>query len=168
MDCKCDVCTSACRKKPGWFKPGEVAKAAALLNMSEQAFFDRYVSIDYYCMGNDFIFVLAPATLKIEPRALYPLNPTGECRFLQNGLCSIHDAKPYECGWYDHTQTDEVVLKNEHLSVALAWKGHQDEIERLLGRKPEVEIPSERQQLDFMLDMLCNSLGIFTKQRRAL
>ncbi len=65
MECRCQNCQSACRRRPGWFAPGEVAKAASLLNMSEQEFFDKHVGVDYYApdgTNKEAVFVLAPIT----------------------------------------------------------------------------------------------------------
>jgi hypothetical protein len=40
MDCQCAICKRACERKPGWFAPGELTKAAQLLGMNEKEFFD--------------------------------------------------------------------------------------------------------------------------------
>lgn len=60
-------------------------------------------------------------------------------RLFKDGKCSIHAEKPHECKIYDHTLSSEDVDKN-HEAVAMEWKDHQDEVERLLGCKPSVDV----------------------------
>lgn len=157
MECTCYKCTAACHNRPGWFRPGEVAKAAALMGMSEKAFFDMFVSVDYYVDGDKFLFVLAPATVNTKPGDVYPFDPHGKCRLLEQGLCDIHEAKPFECAFYDHTKPYDV-LEKRRFELVLEWQDHQDEIERLLGRKPEVEIPDSLEQLTFLTDTLLRGM----------
>jgi hypothetical protein len=90
MNCKCNVCQSACKKRPGWFAPGEVAKAAELMGMTPKEFFDKYICVDFYFNTDDpekSIFVLTPATNRAEPGKEYPFNPHGTCVFFKDGLC---------------------------------------------------------------------------------
>lgn len=153
IECSCDNCVSACKKKPGWFAPGEIKPAADLLGMSEKDFFDKYLSVDYWGKPDSWLFVLSPATLNATPGKEFPLDPTGQCVFLtEDGKCSIHEAKPYECKSYDHRnkEEDREQFSNQHLSVAEAWVPHKDYITSLLGREPEVSPPSPLEMLQFL------------------
>ncbi len=143
--CACPVCTSACTYRPGWFAPGEVAKAAALLGLSEQDFFDRYLGVDFWLPDdsrNEEIAVLAPATTHGVPGQEYPYDPRGCCVFFHDGRCQIHAAKPVECAVYHHdfTQTDHMALR--HLLLDW-WKEEVSEVIRLLGREPVAPEPTE-------------------------
>lgn len=141
IECSCEVCVSACRKKPGWFLPEEIKPAAELLGLSEKDFFDKYLSVDYYGNTDGFLFVLAPATENSEPGKEYPLEPGGRCIFLdEDNKCQIHAAKPYECKSYDHrgSQSSQDDAKDNHKAVAEAWVPHLWKIKELLGRDPEV------------------------------
>lgn len=158
MDCQCDICKSACEKRPGWFMPGEVAKAAELLEMSEQDFFQQYVAVDYWITGEDggvpgAIFTLSPIVTSARGGEEYPFDPHGSCVFYRDGKCAIHAVKPHGCAWYDHTKSEEEGTVNQH-KIRDAWKGHQDDIVRLLGREPEVPQPSIGEIMTFMFGML--------------
>ena len=145
IECSCEECTSACHRKPGWFLPEEIKPAAALLGITEQEFFNEYLSVDYYGSSHDaegneipngFMFVLSPATDKSQPGDIFPFDPSGTCVFLKDNKCSIHSAKPFECKVYDHRH---LVSTEVHKHVAEAWLEHKNKIVELLGREPEVE-----------------------------
>jgi len=160
IECSCTDCVSACKKKPGWFAPGEIKPAADLLGMSEEKeFFDKYLSVDYWGNPDSWMFVLSPATLNATPGQEFPLDPTGQCVFLkEDGKCSIHEAKPYECKSYDHrkkeSEADLEQASKQHLSVAEAWASHKDYIANLLGREPEVSPPNPLEMLQFLFSMV--------------
>lgn len=145
IECSCRDCASACYKKPGWFLPEEIKPAADLLGLTEEQFFHRYLSVDYFGLPNEFLFVLSPATENSQPGEMFPFDPTGMCIFLKNGKCGIHAAKPFECKLYDHRK--KIMSKEEsdkstegHLAVAEAWVPHKEYIAKLLGREPSVEV----------------------------
>ena len=129
-ECKCDSCKSACQFKPGWFIPGEVKKAAKFMKLSEKEFFDKYLGIDFW-VGEDEIFVLAPATLSMSPGEVYPYNPKGQCIFFKDGLCEIHEVKPFECR--ELNCNDLNVTESRHEKVSQLWntKENQEYIEFL-------------------------------------
>lgn len=131
----CHQCQSACAHKPGWFLPGEAEKAAELVGMTFQEFFDAHLAVDWYVDDTD-TFLLSPAIAGEEAGTEFPGNPHGRCVFYQEGRCTIHAAKPFECREYVHTETDS---GTRHEDVAKAWEDHQDQIEELLGREPESE-----------------------------
>lgn len=82
--CRCRACIECCRRDPGWFLPEEVAHAAAYLNLSEGEFIKKFCTEHVL----DDAIVISPAT-KPGKKA---------CIFLsKDGLCEIHEAKPYEC-----------------------------------------------------------------------
>lgn len=138
IECSCHTCVQACLKKPGWFAPGEIKPAADLLGMTEEDFFKKYLSVDYWTNPDANLFVLSPAIVGETPGQEFPLEPTGKCVFLTDeGKCSIHAAKPYECRSYDHRQKRDD-SNSEHLAVAESWVPHKDYISKLLGREPEI------------------------------
>ena len=137
-DCTCDVCKGACTFKPGWFMPDEIEKVAEYLGLSLQELFDTKIGVDWWVDDED-IFVLAPATINMSAGEEYPANPIGQCAFYENGLCSIHPVKPFECKKYHHTEQSAV--NERHKSVADAWEKHQKQIVDLLGREPIAEEP---------------------------
>jgi len=133
--CSCDDCQAACKFKPGWFLPGEAEKAAELLGMEFDEFFQKYLSVDWW-VSSDNIYVLAPSNERSTPGGMYASNPKGACVFYQENKCAIHAAKPYECRMSLHTSTSDE-LSNRHREVSEAWQDHQDEVEVALGYKPD-------------------------------
>ena len=136
---------NACEHKPGWFKFGEPEKAAALLSLNLEDFFKKYISVDWWEASPD-VFLLAPATSRSEPGSEYPGNPTGRCIFLENGLCKIHAAKPYECLMELHG--DPPKETQAHKADAMkTWDNEaaQQQVEQLLGHEP---ISSEYSMFD--------------------
>ena len=140
MDCSCKNCQNACRRKPGWFKPGEAEKVASFLGLSLEELFKKSLAIDYWVETNTFI--LAPAT-KSEtgglPGNVYSYFGKGECVFFKNGLCSIHDVKPFECRELFHDPI--IVSQQKHEEVSIVWRTeeNQKQIEQLYGDKPEIQ-----------------------------
>ena len=151
--CNCDTCCSACTYKPGWFAPGEVAKAALFLDMTSQEFFNTYLAVDWYetSKNADAIFILAPAITKISPGGMYPANPKGQCVFYKENKCSIHPAKPSECRNYSHDDSHEDTEKY-HKIIANEWKNNQQEILDLYPH-PRVEEPDMVDMFDLLFDI---------------
>jgi Fe-S-cluster containining protein len=146
-DCSCQSCVNACQHKPGWFAPGEAEKAAELLGMDFQTFFDTKLVADYWLEHeNDLegaltedVFCLSPAWIGSDPGEEAPFNLKGVCVFLTDGKCSIHDAKPRECRSYLHDQPEDESDFCKH-GIVLEWATKQNQITELLGRKP---VPSD-------------------------
>lgn len=135
-DCTCDKCSAACVNKPGWFLPGEAERAAAHLGIPLVQFFRDHLGVDWR-EGEPTTFVLAPALTTMEPGTEYPGDPQGRCVFLgEDGLCTIHPVKPFECREYLHDQA-RAETQARHEQVADAWKDYQQQIKDLLGREPE-------------------------------
>lgn len=133
FECTCDSCKAACSRKPGWFLPKEVEKAAKHMELSLQEFFNQYLGVDWWVRDSP-IFILAPALIGEDPGTEYPGDPQGKCVFFNaEELCNIHPVKPYECA---QLTCHEDKSSDRHEKVAMAWKDHQPQIIKLLGRKP--------------------------------
>ena len=133
FECACDQCVSACRRKPGWFKPGELEKAAALLGLTPQEFFDKHAAVDWWENWNEAdTQLLAPSLAHAHAGGMYPENPTGRCSLLdENDRCMIHEAKPYECAQLSHDDTvDEISTR--HAAVARTWRDQQSRVRLFL------------------------------------
>lgn len=154
IECECDVCTSACHKKPGWFLPEEIKPAADFLGLTEKEFFDQFLAVDYYCRTEDSEtkFVLSPININSTPGEMFPFYPEGQCIFLKDNKCSIHSAKPFECKIYDHREKESSV--DSHLAVAKAWEPYKEKIAQLLGREPSIEGEMAENPLQFLFDAL--------------
>lgn len=134
--CTCKECKSACTHKPGWFLPGEAEKAALFLGMPLQEFFETKLGVDWW-EGKQPIFILAPGMKGKETGTEYPGDPRGTCVFYEKGLCTIHSVKPFECRESIHNHDPG----ERHNAIAKTWntKENQQQIEEVLGRKPQTE-----------------------------
>lgn len=154
MDCECNLCQDACKYRPGRFAPGEVAKAATALGMTPKAFFDAFVGVDWYHpegKGNEYTFMLAPATDKSTPGSEYPFDPRGQCVFFRDGKCSIHATKPAECRFFDHEKS-HAEIRAFLDGLVQAWSGAKQEIVQLLGREPVRVEPSAMDRFSMMAE----------------
>ena len=78
-----------CKERPCWGTPDEIEK------IIEAGYADKLME-DYWA-GSPDIYLAAPAIRRYEGRRA-PFMPIGECAFLENDLCILHDAglKPLE------------------------------------------------------------------------
>jgi len=147
--CACDACRAGCERIPGWFLPGEMEQAAALLGLDPAEFFRRHVTVDYWADVERPVFVLRPRVVTENGGAVAPFASSfGQpCGFYVGGRCAIHAAKPYECAVAHHDGIDG----GTHEAVTGAWAGHQDAVASWMGRAPDVPIMN-------MLDLLSAGL----------
>ena len=136
MQCSCEVCTSACSYNPGWFLPGEVERLAEFLECSVQEVFDVFLCANYWIEDEGQTYVLAPLTTEDQHRAggKASFSKRGDCIFLHEGLCQIHEVKPHECAWFDHRRSTSESA-NKHEFIKEMWKNQQDQIKQLLNGK---------------------------------
>lgn len=105
--------------------------------MTLQELFDKHLSVEWWedMRGCESSFVLAPAIAgNHDEGGMASYDPKGRCGFLKDGRCSIHEAKPFECRAYVHTDTKDIV-KERHKAVAWAWfkPEHQEQLRELNG-----------------------------------
>ena len=107
--CRCERCISACRRDPGRLVPADVKRIAAFLKLSEGELLAGYLVRIAGGGKNGHIHFLAPAKLKAGrylavPGSTVPdyyAHENGRCVFLtEEGLCCIHEVKPFECAAY--------------------------------------------------------------------
>lgn len=137
-DCSCKSCQGKCERRPGWFLPGEAEKAAALKGLSLEEFFKRYLAVDWWeGSGDREILIISPANTSITSGKMFSQNPIGQCIFLKEGLCDIHEAKPYECKSASCSSIDKKSnedVYNDHKAVAKSWIQHQEQVKSLLKK----------------------------------
>ena len=135
MECKCNRCKNACKNKPGWFIPEQIPKLLeyfSVLNIRE--LFKNGFAIDWWVDDNDDILVLAPQIIG-NSNIEYPKNPHGVCVFYKNGICSIHNIKPFECYEYMHSDENRTIEDRKE-KIKEEWK----ESKLLLEFKGEIII----------------------------
>lgn len=118
-----------CSSSPGWFAPGEIEAAAALLGLAPDAFVRTYCVIDAWDLPEGRVEVFAPLKLARDGSpALPPLSRAdgwyrllrGACVFFEGGGCRIYAARPAECRAYLCTNPPEQNLSHEQL--ARRWR----------------------------------------------
>ncbi|MBD5636139.1 MAG: hypothetical protein IAI49_16850, partial [Candidatus Eremiobacteraeota bacterium] len=88
-----------------------------------------YLSVDWWEAGDE-LYVLSPAVVGGNPGGMFSFDPRGQCVFFSNGRCEIHEAKPFECRAYTHTN-DYDGVQSRHRYIANEWADHQDEVKAL-------------------------------------
>lgn len=139
-ECTCATCQQGCTNTPGWFRPGEAEKAAKLMGLSMQKFFDTHLGVNWWVGDGRNTYVLAPALVDHPAGEEYPGNPKGTCVFFKDGRCAIHAAKPFDCSHgnlCDKTDAAKAEDVKARAKTVRLWKRQQAQIRRLLGRKPE-------------------------------
>jgi Fe-S-cluster containining protein len=138
MECSCDRCQNFCRHKPGWFTPDQIEPLARQLSIRIDELFRRYLTIDAALIDDHgqmkAIYVLAPAIMGKKPGAISDPSDRGTCVWLDGGACRIHEAKPRECGFVDHSTTpaDGDLMRASILKRWIPYKGF---IQQLYGKK---------------------------------
>ncbi len=104
-----------CRQNPGWFAPGEMEKAAELLDMDPDEFVRTYCVIDGAEVDGETVHVFAPLKLGRDGKPLrepasmadrvYKMFP-GPCIFFDGQGCGIYGARPVECRKYNCTNKE--------------------------------------------------------------
>jgi Fe-S-cluster containining protein len=142
-DCSCAACKAACSHKPGWFRPRDIPKLAKLLRMTEAQLVRERLAIDYWAASpSRAVFVLAPANASCKPGEVYPFDPRGRCTFLtDDGRCSIHAAKPYECREALHSDSDDLVVSRKK-RIVREWRTAKGYLRTLLGFEPKMPEPT--------------------------
>ena|SRR3990167_1317919 len=114
--CCCKICSAACHVKPGRFLPGEAEKVAKHFGVDLRTLFYTRLSAE----DMEGVLVLLPAQY-VE----------GPCLFLENGRCSIHEVKPYECRehWHGEDRGEPVARRAR---IREAWEPHRQQVEDLL------------------------------------
>jgi Fe-S-cluster containining protein len=123
-----------CKSSPGWFAPGEVEAAAALLELAPDEFARRYLIIDSVELDGERVEVFAPVKLdRLGEPALPPLSRAdrlyrflrGQCVFYGADGCGIYAARPLECRQYVCTNAPED--NPSHVAIARLWRPTDNE-----------------------------------------
>ena len=144
-ECFCSTCVDACKVRPGRFLPKEVKQVAKLLNISEKELFETKLAVDHDTVEvsnkNKEVYILSPAIDTSEPGGMYPFYPIGRCIFLKNDRCEIHQAKPFECREYIHSDSNDSISERSDI-VLRAWynKENQLYIKKLLGEHLKINL----------------------------
>jgi len=173
-ECSCPECISYCRKRPGWFRPQEIAPLAEFLDLIIEETFQKYLILDWW--GEDKIYLLSPVKdfdkllyskdpLKRELASLYlesnellgrDCDRAGSyasfayafvhapCVFLRGEKCSIYPARPFECKVTWHE--NDKSIKNIRKLIAGEWK--QSKLLERLDLFDEFKRPVSRKNYD--------------------
>jgi hypothetical protein len=107
--CSCSECISACLNDPGRLVPQDLPGLSRFLKISVAELEKEYLVRVPVTSNGHTVDALAPAKKKgrrfiAEPGTRVPdyyTKEKGLCIFLDDkDLCSVHEAKPFECGAY--------------------------------------------------------------------
>jgi hypothetical protein len=82
------------------------------------------LAVDYFDGPEDGPLILSPNIVDNDGKA-FPVDPRGQCVFLQDGRCSIQEVKPFECREFFHTDSHEAV-NVRHAEITMAWRGRKE------------------------------------------
>jgi Fe-S-cluster containining protein len=127
--CSCAKCVECCENNTGWMTPAEAA--AAIKAGHAKSLMRDWLEPDGIIGADERVYLLAPASEGCEggdaPEAswvslLLDNFTKGQCVFLTDGLCSIHDSgfKPLQCR-VDNTDYNEPSHQASNWSVARLW-----------------------------------------------
>ncbi|MDX9724410.1 MAG: hypothetical protein RBU37_26930 [Myxococcota bacterium] len=117
-----------CRSSPGWFGPGQVEQAAALLDLQPGDFVRKYLIIDGIEVDGRWVEVFAPVKLGRDGEPLLPPATRADrlyrmlrspCVFFDGEGCQIYTHRPIECAAYCCTHEPEQNLSHE--AIARLW-----------------------------------------------
>lgn len=106
--CDCADCRAACTNSPGWFTPDEVLRLARHLDLSVEECFRKHLAVGVTQMsdGSQRHGVMPhklrdgkkPGSVWTLPELAVP----GRCVFFDQGRCTIHPVRPWECARMIH------------------------------------------------------------------
>ena len=108
ISCSCPQGVSACKNDPGRLIPEDLPRLAEFLELTAEELTTSCL-VKIPISKKDGIYALAPAKKKgkrfiARPGTVVPDYYTkehGTCIFLDDeGLCTVHEVKPFECGAY--------------------------------------------------------------------
>jgi Fe-S-cluster containining protein len=108
-NCSCKECISACLNDPGRLVPGDIPKLSRHLKVPESDLENEYLIRVPVRSNGQTVYALAPVKKKgrrfiAKPGSIAPdyyAEEKGRCIFLDDtNRCSVHEAKPFECGAY--------------------------------------------------------------------
>ena len=132
VQCYCETCRNMCEPghtNPGWFRVGQVEKAAEFLKMTVDDFFWKYLIVEYWSSFPQDMEVLAPRrNHQTRTRADFGDN-------IHGGTCALHDRstgcklpsslRPLECAAALGCEKDKYWWQREEYNIrkniALEW-----------------------------------------------
>lgn len=95
--CPCRACAITCEHLPGALAPADVGRIAAYLEYTDVERFARENLVT-----SDGARVVTDDRRVVHLPTLVPATgPNGHCKFLRDGLCTIHPVSPYGCAFLD-------------------------------------------------------------------
>ncbi len=118
--------------------PEQIAPLARRLGITIDELFHKYLTIDAVLIEEQkqmkAVYVLAPAIVGQRPGTVSDPTARGTCLWFTGGACQIHEAKPRECQFVDHTTTPQSsdLLR---ASILREWVSHKPFVQQLYGKK---------------------------------
>lgn len=99
--CSCLVCTTYCRFLPGFLVPSDLSRM-----IPEGADPYEWAAQNLLASAGAQLMDRKTKIMRRVPTLVPARKADGQCKFFQNGHCSIHAISPFGCAFFGH-QTDE-------------------------------------------------------------
>jgi len=115
--CDCRRCSISCEHVPGALAPADLPRMAKHLGYGD----DMATFARENLLASEGVEVTTDRGQAVRLRTLVPATlENGQCKFLQDGRCSIHAVSPFGCAFIDAHQSDtEFALRSDALYRAL-------------------------------------------------
>lgn len=100
--CPCRACAISCEHVPGCLAPPDVPRLAAHLGYADVLAF----ASDNLLASEGARVVTTDRKVVSLPTLVPATAPNGHCRFLKDGLCTVHAVSPYGCAFLDAHMSD--------------------------------------------------------------
>lgn len=105
--CGCTGCRECCTTHPGYLIPGDIEMVARHLDQPVSAILHRFAASPGAVVADK----QTGAQYRI-PTIIPAPDEHGRCNFLdERGRCSIHDAAPFGCAYFDVHQSKPVAME---------------------------------------------------------
>lgn len=100
--CPCRGCAISCEHLPGCLAPPDVERIARFLEYTDVEKFAR----ENLVTSDGARVVTADRRVVSLPTLVPATRANGHCKFLKDGLCTIHPVSPYGCAFLDAHMSD--------------------------------------------------------------
>jgi hypothetical protein len=100
--CPCRACAISCEHMPGCLAPADVGRIARFLEYTD---LERFARENLVTSEGARVVTVDRRVINL-PTLVPATKPNGHCKFLEDGLCSIHAVSPYGCAFLDAHLSD--------------------------------------------------------------
>lgn len=103
---------ACCQCMPGYLLPSDIPRLCKLFNQNPLELAKEHL------LASPGALVIYKGQVMRVPTLVPARSACGECKFLKDGLCSIHDDAPWGCAFFDYDMPDEEANKRASRGMA--------------------------------------------------